>query len=65
MKVTAFDPDASSFTVKLPIAAGSSDAYMLTYMADIIQRETGATKAASALRAVPPSWVAAKKTARP
>lgn len=41
LKATDFDPDTNSFTVQLPITAGSREPYVLTYTADIIRRETG------------------------
>lgn len=41
LKVAGYDPESNSFTVSLPIAAGSREAYVLTYTADIIERETG------------------------
>lgn len=41
LNIAAFDLDANSFTVELPITAGSQDAYLLTYRADIIRREAG------------------------
>lgn len=41
LKVTDFDPDTNCFTLQLPIDTGSRDAYVVTYRADMIQRETG------------------------
>lgn len=41
LKVTGYDPAANSFTVRLPVQAGSRDAYVLTYTADIIDRQAG------------------------
>lgn len=41
LKVTGYDPETNSFTVELPIDADSRDAYVLTYMADMLQREQG------------------------
>lgn len=41
LKVTGYDPAANSFMVKLPVQAGSRDAYVLTYTADIIDRQAG------------------------
>lgn len=41
LAVTGYDPAANSFTVKLPVQAGSRDAYVLTYTADIIDRQAG------------------------
>lgn len=41
LKITDFDPNANSFTVQLPIDAGSRDAYVLTYTADIINYQAG------------------------
>lgn len=36
LKVTGYDPASNSFTVQLPIQAGSTEAYVLSYTADII-----------------------------
>ena len=41
LKVTSFDPDTNRFTVQLPIDADSRAAYVLTYTADIIDRQAG------------------------
>lgn len=41
LKVTDFDPDTNCFTLRLPIDPGSRGAYVVTYRADMIQRETG------------------------
>lgn len=41
LKIADYDPDANRFTVQLPIPAGSRDAYVLTYTADIIDRQAG------------------------
>ena len=41
LKVTGFDPDTNSFTVQLPVDAGSRDAYVLTYTADMIDHQAG------------------------
>lgn len=39
LKVSSYDPATNSFTVQLPIEAGSRDAYVLAYTADIIERQ--------------------------
>lgn len=36
-----YDLESNSFTVKLPIEAGSRNAYVLTYTADIMKRQAG------------------------
>lgn len=41
LKVADLDPVANSFTVKLPIKENSRSAYVLTYSADIMEREAG------------------------
>lgn len=41
LKVTGYDPAANSFTVRLPVQADSRNAYLLTYTADIIDRQAG------------------------
>lgn len=41
LKITDYDPQANCFTVRLPIPDGSRDAYVLTYTADIIDRQAG------------------------
>lgn len=41
LQVTGFDPAANCFTVQLPVQAGSKEAYVLTYTADIIDRQAG------------------------
>lgn len=41
LKVTDLDPAANSFTVQLPIPENSRSAYVLTYSADIMEREAG------------------------
>lgn len=41
LKITDYDPQANRFTVRLPIPAGSREAYVLTYTADIIDRQAG------------------------
>ncbi len=41
LKIADCDPAANSFTVYLPISAGSRDAYVLSYRADILERQAG------------------------
>lgn len=41
LKVADLDPEANSFTVQLPIKENSRSAYVLTYSADIMEREAG------------------------
>lgn len=41
LKVSGYDPAANSFTVRLPIAADSRDAYVLAYTADIMELRAG------------------------
>lgn len=41
LKVSGYDPVANSFTVQLPIAADSRDAYVLAYTADIMELRSG------------------------
>lgn len=41
LKIADYDPQANRFTVQLPISAGSRDVYVLTYTADIIDRQAG------------------------
>lgn len=41
LQVTGFDPAENCFTVQLPVQAGSREAYVLTYTADIIDRQAG------------------------
>lgn len=41
LEITDCDLETNTFKVKLPIAAGSRDAYVLAYTADIIQRQAG------------------------
>ena len=41
LKIADCDPAANSFTVHLPINAGSRDAYVLSYRADIVERQAG------------------------
>ncbi len=41
LKIADCDPAANSFTVYLPISAGSRDAYVLSYRADIVERQAG------------------------
>ena len=41
LTISGYDPEKNSFTVVLPIAADSTDAYVLTYRADIISRQAG------------------------
>lgn len=41
LKVADLDPAANSFTVQLPIPENSRSAYVLTYGADIMEREAG------------------------
>lgn len=41
LKVADLDPAANSFTVQLPIPENSRSAYVLTYRADIMEREAG------------------------
>ena len=40
LKVAEINPEENSFTAELPISADSRKAYVLTYTADIIKRET-------------------------
>lgn len=42
LKVSSYDPATNSFTVQLPVEAGSRDAYVLAYTADIIERQQDA-----------------------
>lgn len=39
LAISSYDPARNEFKVDLPIAAGSTDAYLLTYRADILQQE--------------------------
>lgn len=39
LNITGFDPETNSFTVQLPISAGSRETYVLAYTADVIQRQ--------------------------
>lgn len=41
LKVSGFDPDTNTFTVQLPIDAGSREAYVLTYTADMMEHQAG------------------------
>ena len=41
LEVTGFDPASNSFTVQLPVSAGDTGAYVLTYTADITKRQAG------------------------
>lgn len=41
LKVASYDPEQNTFSVQLPVEAGSRKAYVLTYTADIIKREQG------------------------
>lgn len=41
LKVAGFDPAENSFSVVLPIEAGSRDAYVLAYTADMLQKQPG------------------------
>lgn len=41
LSLSAYDPETNSFTVPLPIEAGSKSAYVLSYRADIIERQAG------------------------
>lgn len=41
LKAAGFDPEGNSFSVELPIEAGSRDAYVLAYTADMLQRQPG------------------------
>lgn len=39
LKIMDFDPETNSFTVRLPVGEKSKDAYLLTYRADIVERQ--------------------------
>lgn len=41
LKISGYDPETNSFTVQLPIKERSKDAYVLSYRADIIDRQAG------------------------
>ncbi len=41
LSIADYDPSSNAFTVQLPINEGSREAYVLTYTADIIKRQTG------------------------
>lgn len=41
MKVAEYDPASNTFKVQLPVKDGSREPYVLTYTADIIERQTG------------------------
>lgn len=41
LEIADYDPETNSFTVRLPIAEKSKNAYVLAYRADIIERQAG------------------------
>ncbi len=41
LKAAGYDPAENSFSVVLPVEAGSRDAYVLAYTADMLQRQAG------------------------
>lgn len=56
-----YNVEANSFTVELPIEAGSTKTYLLTYTADILKCENGSYKTRFALQVAVFPWEAVRR----